>query len=60
LNDFEKIISEYPTLYSESPKKKIRRAVLSKALSIYYSINKNKITIVAIIDNRWEENKSLK
>jgi len=60
LNDFEKIISEYPTLYSESPKKKIRRAVLSKVLSIYYSINNNKITIVAIIDNRWDENKSLK
>jgi hypothetical protein len=41
LGDFEKIISLYPTLYSASQKKRIRRAVLSKVLSVYYSINKN-------------------
>jgi hypothetical protein len=41
LNEFEKIISVYPTLYSESRKRKIRRAVLSKVLSVFYSINKN-------------------
>jgi len=55
LNDFEKIIIIYPTLYSESKKKSIRRAVLSKVLSVYYSTNKNKISIIAIFDNRWEE-----
>ncbi len=60
LNDFEKIIIIYPTLYSESQKKRIRRAVLSKVLSIYYSINKNKISIIAIFDNRWDEASKIK
>jgi hypothetical protein len=60
LSDFEKIISVYPTLYSESSKMKIRRAVLSKVLSVFYSINKNKISIIAIFDNRWDESSRLK
>jgi hypothetical protein len=60
LNDFEKIIVFYPTLYSESKKKRVRRAVLSKVLSVYYSINKNKISIIAIIDNRWDETSKIK
>jgi plasmid stabilization system protein ParE len=60
LNDFEKIISVYPTLYSESQKMKIRRVVLSKVLSVYYSINRNKILIIAIFDNRWDETSRLK
>ena len=60
LGDFEKIISLYPTLYSASQKKRIRRAVLSKVLSVYYSINKNKISIIAIFDNRWDETRKIK
>ena len=60
LTDFEKIISVYPTLYSESQKKMIRRAVLSKVLSVYYSIKKNKISIISIFDNRWDETSKLK
>ncbi len=60
LNDFEKIIIIYPTLYLESQKKRIRRAVLSKVLSVYYSINKNKISIIAIFDNRWDETSKIK
>jgi hypothetical protein len=55
LADFEKIIILYPTIYSESKKKKFRRAVLSKVLSVYYSVKKNKISIIAIFDNRWDE-----
>jgi plasmid stabilization system protein ParE len=55
LEEFEKIISIYPTLYSESRKRKIRKAVLSKVLSIFYTVKKNKISIVAILDNRWEK-----
>ena len=55
LEDFEKIISIYPTLYAESPKLKLRRAVLSKVLSVYYKISKNKITVIAILDNRRDE-----
>ena len=60
LDDFEKVISSYPTLYSESKKKKIRRAVLSRVLSVYYSINENTISIIAILDNRWDESQKLK
>jgi hypothetical protein len=60
LNDFEKIIILYPALYSESQKKRIRRAVLSKVLSVYYSVNKNKISIIAIFDNRWDETSKIK
>ena len=55
LADFEKIIILYPTIYSESKKKKFRRAVLSKVLSVFYSVKKNKISIIAIFDNRWDE-----
>ena len=55
LTDFENIIILYPTIYSESKKKKFRRAVLSKVLSVYYSVKKNKISILAIFDNRWDE-----
>ena len=55
LADFENIIILYPTIYSQSKKKKYRRAVLSKVLSVYYSVKKNKISILAIFDNRWDE-----
>lgn len=56
LADFEKIISLFPTLYAESSKMKIRRAVLSKVLSVYYTITSNKVYIIAILDNRCDEN----
>ena len=59
-NDFENIVSIYPNLYSESQKKKIRKAVLSKVLSVFYSIKRNKISIIAIFDNRWDEASKLK
>jgi hypothetical protein len=55
LADFEKIIILYPTIYSESKKKKVRKAVLSKVLSVYYLVKKKNILIVAILDNRWDE-----
>ena len=60
LEDFEKIITLYPTLYSESPKIKVRRAVLSRVLSVYYSINGDNISIISIFDNRWDASKKLK
>jgi hypothetical protein len=60
LNDFENIVSIFPTLYSESQKKKVRKAVLSKVLSVFYSIKRNKISIIAIFDNRWDEASKLK
>lgn len=60
LSDFEQIIGAFPGLYPESLKKNSRRAVLSKELSVYYTIKDNKINIVAILDNRWEQSRRLK
>ncbi|MCB0819431.1 MAG: hypothetical protein KDC13_02320 [Bacteroidetes bacterium] len=60
LDDFEKVISSYPGLYPESRKKKIRRAVLSRVLSVYYLYNNNTISIIAIFDNRWDESQKVK
>jgi plasmid stabilization system protein ParE len=60
LANFENIIISYPTLYSQSKVKKIRRAVLSSELSVYYQIRKNKISIIAILDNRTDLNSKYK
>jgi plasmid stabilization system protein ParE len=60
LNDFEKIVGIFPTLYPESFTKKMRKAVLSRALSVYYTVRKNRVNVVAIIDNRWEQSRRLK
>lgn len=60
LEDFEKVIISFPTLYAESSKKKIRKAVLSKVITVYYSINKNKISIISVFDNRWDFESRLK
>ena len=59
LSDFEQIIGIFPTLYPESLKRNVRRAVLSKELSVYYNEKKNKVNIVAILDNRWEQSRRL-
>jgi plasmid stabilization system protein ParE len=56
LAEFEKIIIKYPNLFKKSNKMNIRRAVLSKELSVFYSIELDTITILAIIDIRWDEN----
>ena len=38
LEDFEQVVKFYPTLYSESNKKKIRKAVLSRVRCIIHSM----------------------
>jgi plasmid stabilization system protein ParE len=60
LESFENIIALYPTLYPETSRLKIRRAVLSKVLSVYYTLGRNKVYVVAIMDNRWDEEKKIK
>jgi plasmid stabilization system protein ParE len=55
LQEFEKIVRLFPNLYPESKKRRVRRAVLSRELSVYYAIKNNNILIVAIFDNRWDE-----
>lgn len=53
LQSFEKIIVVFPGLYPKSIKNiKIHRAVLSKQLSVFYTVSKNTVSIVSIIDNR--------
>ncbi len=60
LEDFEKIIALFPTLYKQSNRLKIRRAVLSKVISVYYLYRGNKVSIIDIHDNRWDYEKRLK
>src|ERR1700722_3488942 len=53
LEAFEIAVSAFPELYSVSSiKRGIRRAVLSKVLSVFYRIRKNNIEVLAILDNR--------
>jgi plasmid stabilization system protein ParE len=55
LADFEKIVLSFPILYPLiSDNKKIRRAVLGKQLSVFYTYSKSTISIVAILDNRMD------
>jgi len=60
LKTFEKAISLFPELYPLTRKKsKIRRAVLNKNLSVFYRKNKNKIEVLAVLDNRLDLSKWL-
>ena len=53
LRDFEKIISQFPDMFPESKVKAgFYQAVVHKNLSIYYTIGKGKITVIAMRDNR--------
>jgi len=58
LSDFEAVVATFPDLYPliES-NKKIRRAVLSKQLSVFYTYLTNTISIVAVLDNRMDDAK---
>ena len=53
LQSFEIAVCAFPELYPQSLiLKNIRRAVLSKVLSAYYRVNKGKIEVIALLDNR--------
>jgi plasmid stabilization system protein ParE len=53
LQSFEAVILKFPKLYAAtSSKNNIRRAVLSKQLSVFYRINKSNIEVLAMLDNR--------
>jgi len=55
LKTFEKAIVLFPELYPVSKRKsKIRRAVLSKNLSVFYRRNNNRMEILAALDNRMD------
>ena len=58
LESFEKVVAVFPLLYPVSIKnKKIHRAVLSKQLSVFYTISKDVIIIVSMFDNRMDYTK---
>ncbi|MER3376363.1 MAG: type II toxin-antitoxin system RelE/ParE family toxin [Allomuricauda sp.] len=53
LKQFENIVSNFPTLYPESHNQKyLRRAVVHKNTTIYYIFKKDKVTVIAMKDNR--------
>ena len=53
LADFERIIIIFPTLYPLiENSKNVRRAVLSKQLSVFYTYSKNRVSIASVLDNR--------
>ena len=56
LRQFELTVSNFPTLYPESKsQKRLRRAVIHKNTTVYYIFDKNKVTVVAMKDNRQKE-----
>jgi len=58
LNAFESIVIVFPDMYSQiAGRKQIRRAVLSKQLSVFYTISKESLIITAILDNRMDNSK---
>jgi plasmid stabilization system protein ParE len=60
LNAFEIAVKVFPELYpSSSLKRGIKKAVLSKVISVYYRVNKNHIEVLAVLDNRCDVSKWL-
>jgi plasmid stabilization system protein ParE len=58
LSSFEIAASAFPELYpSSSAKRGVKRAILSKVVSVFYRIRKNNIEVLAILDNRRELSK---
>lgn len=56
LQGFEKTVSSFPTLYPLSKKQKpLRRAVIHKNTTVYYIFEGDKVTVVAMKDNRQKE-----
>ena len=52
LKQFEKTVSHFPTLYPKSQKlKSLRRAVIHKNITIYYLVEKERITVISMKDN---------
>jgi plasmid stabilization system protein ParE len=53
LETFERVVSSFPEIYPiSSQNQDVRRAVLSKQLSVFYTIIDNEISVIGMIDNR--------
>ena len=60
LSAFESSVSIFPKLYPHTNKKaKIRRAVLSREISVFYRAADAEIEVLAILDNRCDLSKWL-
>jgi plasmid stabilization system protein ParE len=58
LETFERVVALFPELYPKSILgENIHRAVLSKQLSVFYTVLKDEISVVAILDNRMDYDK---
>ena len=58
LKSYEIAVCAFPSLYPYSTiKKNLRRAVLTNVLSAYYRVQKGKIEVIAILDNRCDAEK---
>lgn len=58
LAGFENVVAIFPELYPLIVNsKKIRRAVLSKKLSVFYTYSNHTLSIAAIFDNRMDNSK---
>jgi plasmid stabilization system protein ParE len=56
---FEKNVIAFPFLYPATRKsKQVRRAVLSKELSVVYVVKKERIEVVWVVDTRQNRDKS--
>jgi plasmid stabilization system protein ParE len=56
LRQFELTVSNFPTLYPESKSQKnLRRAIIHKHTTVYYIFDENKVTVIALKDNRQEK-----
>lgn len=56
LRQFELTVSNFPTLYPVSKSQKhLRRAVIHKNTTVYYIFDKDKVTVIAMKDNRQEK-----
>jgi plasmid stabilization system protein ParE len=53
LATFERVVSAFPEIYPLSTEnQEVHRAVLSKQLSVFYTIIDNEILVIGMIDNR--------
>jgi len=56
LKDFEKTVSIFPQIYPKSRKHpELRKAVLHKLTSVFYTIKTKRIVVIAMQDNRQEK-----
>lgn len=60
LSDFERAVITFPQLYPKAKKTQIRRAILSKELSVFYRVLPKRIEVIAVLDNRSDIENRLK